>query len=52
MIMEQLFTFEFTVEEANLVLAGLGHLPLNQSLDLVNKIQKAAQEQMNTDTTE
>ena len=51
-MMEQVLTFEFTIEETNLILAGLGHLPLNQSLDMVNKIQQVAKEQLNTEKVE
>jgi hypothetical protein len=40
------FTFEFTTNEINTVLAGLGQLPFNQVFELVNKIQRVAQEQL------
>ena len=39
--------FEFTLEEVNMLLQGLGELPAKISLGLIQKIQHTAQEQMN-----
>ncbi len=36
------FTFEFTEQEVNLVLAGLGKLPAEASLKLILEVQKLA----------
>jgi hypothetical protein len=38
--------FEFTVEEANIVLAGLQELPAKVANPLTTKIQKQAAEQL------
>ena len=39
--------FKVTVEEANLILEGLGHIPFAKVFTLVAKIQKQAHEQLN-----
>ena len=38
--------FEVTLEEANLIIKGLSELPLKVSLDLVNKLQTQAKNQL------
>lgn len=43
----QKLTFEMTVEEANLVLEGLGQLPFKQVFALISNLQEQAQEQLN-----
>ena len=40
---------ELTIEEANLVLAGLLELPAKMSMQLIQKIHKQAQEQQADD---
>lgn len=42
----QKFTFEVTVEEANQILEGLGHLPYNKVYQVIIEIQRQAQEQL------
>lgn len=41
---------EFTVEEVNLILAGLQELPAKLSLQLIIKLQKEAQKQFEEQT--
>lgn len=38
--------FKVSIEEANLILEGLGHLPFAQVYRLVEKLQRQASEQM------
>ena len=38
--------FKVTVDEANLILEGLGHLPFKQVFQLVAKLQQQASEQL------
>ena len=40
-------TFEVSVEEANLILEGLGNLPFSRVFALVNKLQQQAGSQLN-----
>tara|TARA_A200000159_G_scaffold154892_1_gene168163 strand:- start:197 stop:373 length:177 start_codon:yes stop_codon:yes gene_type:complete len=44
--------FEFSVNELNIILAGLGELPAKASLPLIQKIQGAAQVSDETNFTE
>lgn len=44
--------FEFSVNELNIILAGLGELPAKASLPLIQKIQDAAQVSGETNITE
>lgn len=44
--------FEFSVNELNIILAGLGELPAKASLPLIQKIQGAAQVSGETNITE
>jgi hypothetical protein len=39
--------FKVTIDEANLILEGLGHIPFAQVFTLVAKIQEQAQQQLN-----
>jgi len=39
--------FKVTLDEANLVLEGLGHIPFAKVFALVAKIQEQAQQQLN-----
>ena len=38
--------FDFTYDEVNLILAGLGELPAKQSINMILKVQTTAQQQM------
>jgi len=38
--------FNFTYDEVNLILAGLGELPAKQSINMILKVQTTAQQQM------
>lgn len=38
-------TFNFSIEEANLIIQGLAELPVKVSLALIQKIQQQAKEQ-------
>ena len=40
--MEQILKFEFSVDETNMILAGLGELPAKHSIDLIMKIKQSA----------
>lgn len=40
-------TFKFTLDETNLILEGLGSLPVKTVFALVNKIQQQASDQIN-----
>lgn len=40
-------TFKLTIEEANLILEGLGTLPFKTVFALIGKIQQQAAEQLN-----
>jgi hypothetical protein len=40
-----LIKLELTIEETNLLLAGLEELPVKKSINLINKIVKEAQDQ-------
>lgn len=40
---EKKLSFEFNIDELNIILAGLGELPAKASLPLIQKIQGAAQ---------
>jgi hypothetical protein len=42
----QTVTLEFTVDELNVVLAGLGELPAKASLALIDRIRAQATEQL------
>lgn len=44
--MEQKITFTFTVVEVNLILSGLGKLPLESGLDLFSKIKAEGEKQL------
>ena len=37
-------TFEFSIDELNIILAGLGELPAKASMQLIQKIQGMAQQ--------
>lgn len=37
-------TFEFSIDELNIILAGLGELPAKASIPLIQKIQGMAQQ--------
>lgn len=39
-------TFTVTLDQANIIMAGLSELPVKASLTLINELQKQAQEQM------
>ena len=39
-------TLELTLDEINIILAGLGELPAKQSINLIIKIQQQAQAQI------
>lgn len=41
-------SFTFTVEQVNVLLAGLGELPAKVSLDLIAKIRQEGKSQMQT----
>jgi hypothetical protein len=47
--MEQKLKFEFTVNEINTVLQGLGQLPFVQSVELINNIKQQAAPQVAQD---
>lgn len=42
----QKVTLELTVDELNLVLAGLGELPAKASIAMIDKIRRVASEQL------
>ena len=42
----QTVTLELTVEEVNIVLAGLGELPAKASIAMIDKIRRVASEQL------
>ena len=42
----QTVTLELTVEEVNIVLAGLGELPAKASISMIDKIRHVASEQL------
>jgi hypothetical protein len=42
------FKFNFTENQVNLILSGLGKLPAELSLELILEIQKLAKQQINT----
>lgn len=44
--MSQTVTLQLSVQEVNLLLAGLGQLPLGQSIDLFSKIKSDADQQL------
>ena len=44
----QTVTLELTVEEVNIVLAGLGELPAKASIAMIDKIRRVASEQLQT----
>ena len=47
--------FDFTLEEVNIILAGLGKLPAENSYELINKVKYLAEAQlsmMQSDTPE
>jgi hypothetical protein len=44
--MEETLKFEFTAAQANLILAALGKLPAETSMNLILEIQKQAQPQL------
>lgn len=46
------FKFEFTEQEVNLVLAGLGKLPAEASLKLILEVQKLATAQIESTDVE
>jgi hypothetical protein len=41
--------FTVTIDEANLILEGLGHLPFAKVYQLVGKLQEQARQQVNGD---
>ena len=41
----QVFTFTLTVDEANMVIAGLNELPAKHSMAIIQKMQTQATEQ-------
>lgn len=45
---QQTVTLELTVEEVNIVLAGLGELPAKASIAVIDKIRRTATEQLQT----
>ena len=49
---EKTFKFEFTENEANIVLSGLSELPVKVSLGVIQKIQGQAQGQIPEQVTE
>lgn len=48
----QKLTFDLTVEEANLILEGLGKLPFERVFSLVNNIQEQANKQISNKQTQ
>ena len=48
--MDKKVTLTFTVAELNVVLAGIGKLPLENGLDLFGKIQQEAKKQLEEST--
>lgn len=50
--MENKITLSLTVEMVNTVLAGLGKLPLEQSIVIFDEIQKQAREQLQNQNVE
>lgn len=44
--MEQKITFTLTVAEVNLILSGLGKLPLESGLDLFSKLKAEGERQL------
>ena len=48
--MDKKVTFTFTVAEVNIVLAGLGKLPLEAGIELFGKIQQEAKNQLESST--
>lgn len=47
----QTVTLELTVEEVNIVLAGLGELPAKASIVVIDKIRRVASEQLQAQPT-
>ena len=45
--METTVNLDFTVEELNLILKGLGELPAKESMNMIAKIQGSASKQLN-----
>jgi len=45
-VKEPIITLLFRVEEVNLILKGLSELPAKESMDLILKITREAQEQL------
>ena len=43
-------TFEFTIEELNLIMASLGRMPYESVFQLVEKIRQQAAPQLKTET--
>lgn len=39
-------TLSLTIEETNIILEGLGHVPFARAYEVVNKIQTSAKEQI------
>ena len=44
---KQMITLELSIEETQIVLAGLGKLPLEVAANTFNKVKKQAEEQVN-----
>lgn len=44
--MDKKVTFTFTVAELNVILAGLGKLPLEAGIEMFGKIQQEAKKQL------
>ena len=50
--MEPVINLDFTVEELNLILKGLGELPAKDSMHMIAKIQQEAGKQLNPPNNE
>lgn len=50
-VAEKTVTLEFTVDELNVVLAGLGELPAKASIAMIDKIRRVASEQLQAQPT-
>ena len=48
----QTVKLELTVEELNIILAGLGELPAKASIALIDKIRKTATQQLQAESNE
>lgn len=47
---EKIVTLEVTLNEANVILAGLGELPAKVTIGLINKLQSQAASQLQGDS--